>query len=634
MPRPKQLLQAAPRVADPASVGLISPNLNGAPLPRLDTTAAIQPAMGMARVGEGVERLGEAATRLYEKKEKADSVTAEMRSAEVLENAYQKIAIRTKEEQDQSKWQSIGEEELNNAQVELDKIPNVPPEAKQAIQHKYNMASLQVRGGLKTKAIEKSFQDADKSADAIVDRAGRTENMKLGVSAIDGMVASGLWSKEVGEDKKVKLGQHVEQTAEERQKQSFLSAAMADPAAALEIANNPKYNVKPDFRAWAQHTARAAVHQQQAETYGALNALVEGQQIVTREQVDAYKEANPKVTDEMANDAKKNVDALNSAAHQQWKASNSDTNISRAMAAIRAYDKKTDPDATQFNALNAWIHRNLVPGDLAVASSALKSRGEGHAAEEKDPQMNFVAKELDNMVKEEQLGKFKTRTIETTRGKNDVGDEVVHTATVVTENAIKKAQAQDARVKIEAHIRAWIRTQKTPPSDADIMREVNRVKPTALGAAFIDDLRESTAGRGLQAIGIYGPPAPKKVSDQGLPEDPGRKAKPAPPKPTLEHSGEVTQGENEGKNPDGRSSNKEAPLDQGDLPNSPGSGENVLLADAPPMLGQDMETRPISAADIKKIGKDGITVIDPDTKEWRQIYKEDIKKKAWLMTVN
>lgn len=528
MARPSKLIPFPSRVVpDPGAQGIISPNLTGGNLPRLDTSAAIAPAQGMADAGKGVQQLGGAMGALAEKMEQSDTTTAEHALALKMDQTRYNIAAATIKERDRSKWDGIADSMLSQLAEEAKNLPNVPESARKLLDYKMAQFGVDIRGGLKVHAAEKSIGDARSSIDAVIAHAGATGQEALGETTIDGAVAAGYYPKEVGEKKKDDLRKDVEQFQTNQKKQQFLSAVQADPEAALKIARDPAYNVKPDFRAWAEHTGVAAVRAATADTINELDSHVQSGEFVSVEQVDAYKEKNPKITDEMANNAKKNVRALNSAAHQQWKIDNSDTNISRAMSAVRGYDPKADSDdLKEFDRINTWIARNLVPGDKGVAETALRAKLANKAVEtEKDPVLKDVIKDLDGMTDRGDFGGYTTKRIETVET-----DGVKHTATVTDVDYQRKAAAEDARIKVEAHLRAF---KKANPkaSYTDLMTEIGRVKPAAQSAVFIDNLRDSTGGGVFAIPQIYGPPLPKGTSAMPpvpLPEDPGRapKAKP------------------------------------------------------------------------------------------------------------
>lgn len=532
--RPNTPIQGLPRVADPQSIGLVTPNLaGGAQVPRLDTSAAIQPAMGMAKVGTGLEQLGNAGMELWQKKQQADSITAEYKSSELMAQARTDVASAVAAEPDQSKWGEIAEGRMGQLSNDIQQLPNVPDAAKAAITNKLSLFAIDLKGGLQRGAIDKSMRDAENSADAVISRAGVMGDKALGESTIDGMVAQKMWTPAVGEYKKTQLGVQVQKKQEQDFKTGFSSFAYADPKAAMESVDSGDFKGREEDKQWARHTAHAALGQQNQALTEELNTHVQNGDWVSPEQVDQYTKGRPEFTEAQKAGAKVAVDKLNKAAHVQWMEANSDQNTATGMAAVRAYDPKGDNDYKQYDQLNTWGHTNLVKGELEIYSNALKSKlshPQG-PAEEKDPRMKDVTTILNNMQANGEFGGFKSPAIEKIPDVNQAGDPITRTRVHDKIDTDKQAAAMTARLQTEGQLRGWM---KLNPDAAvtDIKKQIEVFKSPPVRANFLDSLAPQAflGGRfdgGALPNGQPGPVNPNRPENAPitLPQDPGRKAK-------------------------------------------------------------------------------------------------------------
>lgn len=532
MPLPSQPLPLPTRmVPDPMSLGIISPNLGASrSITKLDTAAFVGADEAKASIGQGISKVGSALDQIALKKNEADAITAQYKAAELMEQTKADISQEVAGEQDQSKWSGIADARLGQLSTALTNLPNVPPDVKAGLDHRFNMFGIDVRDGLGQHAIRKSIGDAIGSANAVVQRAGMSGDLDLGTSTIDGMVAKHFMTPEEGELKKDQLSKQVQVTRQNQMKSTGEAAIQADPQAAYDHFTSKEFDAPPPVKQFLIQKAHAALMQDKEATGSALMSKVDGGQIVVPAQIDQEKEINPKITEEQAAHAKRALQSINNADRQQWNTENSSKTISGAMSAIRAYDPSFDPDRKQYDAINAYISSNLVTGDKEQARQALTSRASGKAIAEKDPVMQATVKTITDMQAKGELGGFSAIHVQNIPYTNEEGKTAYHHPSNVVIDRDAQAKSRDLAIQIEAHMRDY-HAANPAATNEDMLNEIHRVTPDYVSA------RAATSAFGIPRTGRVIPddrtgiqsdvPVRSDPADiiKGLPQYPGRTPK-------------------------------------------------------------------------------------------------------------
>ncbi len=516
-------------VLDPMSLGIISPNLGAsAATTKLDTAAFVGADEAQASIGQGIAKAGSALDQIAIKKNTADTITAQYRAAEAMEQTQANIALAVANEPDQSKWDGIAAEHLGRLSTTLDGIPNVPPDAKAGIDHKLTMFTTDTYEGLGVHAAKKSEADAVDSIHAIVDRAGRTGDAPLGIGAIDGAVAHGLITPERGADMKVIFGQRVQATRENQMISTGEAAIQADPRAAYDHFKSESFDAPPTVKQRLIRAAHAALVQDKQAVSDDLLGKIDKGSIVVQSQIDEEQKNNPKITDDIASHASRVMDSINSKKKQQWNVDNSSLVISGVMSAIRAYDVRKDPDLKAYDAINSYISESAVPGDKDVLRRALKTASSplgGGAVKETNPVMQVTVKTLDDMQKKQEFGiKYITPGKASYTFKDAAGKTRVANPQAPSIDRDAEARSQDVKIKIEAGLRDYL-ARKPDASQEDMINEMHTLIPRYAAARSVptiwgiplrgivpDDQTKSTVPTRRDPADII----------RGLPQYPGR----------------------------------------------------------------------------------------------------------------
>lgn len=661
MPRPSNTIPFPARiVADPGPQGVIAPHLEGsAQTPRLDVQAAMAPAQGVAKIGQGLEQAGTALGQLSGKIAEADTTTAEYSQALLMQQARADITTATTQEPDRNKWGGIADARLGQLAADVSKLPNVPASAKKLLDYKMASFGIDIRGGLQVHAAEKSIGDARDSIDAVVKHAKAIDDVPLGIKTILDGEKKGYYPHAVAVAKIDDLKSGAEVTRNQNTLDANYRAIDADPYAWKEANKKMPEGMKAQLWDRMQTQADQTIRVKQGQSVENFDAELEAG-------------AQPNSTTGIQNEQdlkewmKKSPDAQHLTAKEQLQ-------YESHFRTFKAGKQKQDyTDNAPFYASKLYTEAQGITPQTPYAEYTRIRQEIGMLPVNTRDTLNQIAKAgfegktkpvvdktivaagekiLDSKMRNGDFGVFNVPQFY--NGKPDINPETGKQRTVRDE-----AKYQDALVKksiVGGQYKKYLEDNKDIQAgiergdEASIkkanvkLNQLVGLAPLARTVDAIADLFKPLAINPTQAPPTK-PDQPSAAPDAKAPRGEHHflfeeKKKDA----VLEQPPDLSS--NAGKNPDGRSSNKEAPLDQNDLPDkseNEGPPSSSLLPDATPteekQSGGDgssrsdpgVPTRVITDAEIKKAGKE-LQVIDPDTGEWKQIGRDEFRKKKWLV---
>lgn len=668
MARPSNTIPFPARVVpDPGPQGVIAPHLEGsAQTPRLDVQAAMAPAQGVAKIGQGLEQAGTALGQLSGKIAEADTTTAEYSQALLMQQARADITTATTQEPDRNKWGGIADARLGQLATDVSKLPNVPASAKKLLDYKMASFGIDIRGGLQVHAAEKSISDARTVIDAVVKHAGAIDDVPLGVKTILDGEKRGYYPHEVAVAKIDDLNAHAEVTRNQNTLDANYRAIDADPYAWKEANKKMPEGMKAQLWDRLNTQADQTIRVKQGQSVENFDAELEaGAQpnsttgIQNEQDLKEWFEKSPDAQHLTAKERlgfETHFKTFKNQEKRQDYENNAPTYASKLYSQIQNIDpKKTTVEEYQairqtigFLPINMRAPLNKMAGDKWEGKTSPPDKSIVSAGEE------ILKSKMRNgdfgVYDEPQFYENST----THEMKPDISPETGKQRKVRNE-----AKYQDALVKksiVGGQYKQWLIDNKDIQAgiergDEASIKKANVKLNQLVGLAPLARTVDAIADL-FKPLAINPTQAPPTKPDQPS-AAPDAKAAPRgehhflfeekKKDAVLEQPPDMSS--NAGKNPDGRSSNKEAPLDQNDLPDkseNEGPPLSPLLPDATPteekQSGGDgssrsdpgVPTRVITDAEIKKAGKE-LQVIDPDTGEWKQIGRDEFRKKKWLV---
>lgn len=421
--RPKNLIQM-PRqfVADPGpGRGTVQPNLARAVVvPRLDANAAMAGAEGLAALGEGVSKIGEA----LQAKQQLDDIWAEHQVDLAMMQRQNVINQEIANEPDNAKWQSIAERNFNELGVEIQKI-RMGGMARNATDMKMQEARVRMMGAVQLESIKDSKKKATQAGADKFELAIVNKDRKAMIHTARGMVGAGLWQQETADLAIAKGEQKIKDETEreevERQWNTGLETIRAmGPQEALKIFENDNNLYDPTTRARLINAAQQAGREQVSGLSDDLENQVAGGAITVPEQIDEWQKDNPAVTPRMREIAKDYLNRRNSAAEKTRIEEQGPEMASKLWTEVDSFDPKKDTNREQYFEFRARIDQ-LPEAMRAPLRKRLDDRQMNRMPDPPKNLQDLSESILNSMFRGQQFGLFKgTRDVKVPRADGGV----------------------------------------------------------------------------------------------------------------------------------------------------------------------------------------------------------------------
>lgn len=417
VPRPRNLIPMTPRVQPDPALNVITPRLERAGrTPQLDTTAAIQPALGAAKIGEGLQKAGGAVLALAERVIENQTITAEFKQAEMSEAARNDIAAAVASEPDYSRWTGIAEGRLGELEKSLADLPNVPGQARPVIDHKFQMFKTDIMGGLKVHAVKQSEADAVQAGLDVVRLSGRRGDMATGMTTIQGLVETKRITKERGDLLADGLKEDVEKKHADDQLEMVRGMARINPQATIEGIESGAIT-----KGWSEETIdRGLEIARFQKRLGASKAStdlinrmllppvnpdgsVNKDAITTDAQIDDYAKDNPNFTPQMAQTAKNWLAVQSKSSLKQYYIDNADKLASRYYTMAMQFDPAKNSREEYFALLQQINH---LPANMRDAATLLEQKMTGQPITPAKPMYALGESIMDDWLKQGLFGAY------------------------------------------------------------------------------------------------------------------------------------------------------------------------------------------------------------------------------------